>query len=385
MEQILVLAALLALCCLLLHTEGLMTPGGGSRTGVVLLLLAAFGARYFLLDRCPCAGEDAVRDAISYFREAGGFWGLRSYRGDFSVPVQYCLALSACARKGSLYIFKYICFFGDVVLSWGCQRCVSAVTVKDRPRRGVFLLTLVLPSLLLQSCAGLGTGLRWIFPVLAAAGALRGSFRLCAVMLGLSAAFDPAALWLLPMFWVFPALRQNTARSLPWMIGAYFVILLPALLLGRPAGITLPFWPRIDLSTGTAAVNALPFFTLSRPAGIGIWAALAALTLYRLSGRDAIHDRRRQLGGVCLAALAAGAILPGGAAAALLGGEVLTVTLSFLDAGMIPAAACAVFASSLSLATEVFPGLIPLPLWWSAAALLIAMAILLGYVLFKRN
>ena len=384
MEQILVLAALLALCCLLLHAEGLTSRESGGGSGVFLLLLGAFAVRYYLLDRCPCAGEDAVRDAISYFRDAGGLWGLRSFHGAFSVPVQYCLAFCSYARTGSLYIFKYLCFFGDIVLAWGCQRCVAAVSLRETPRRWAFFLVLFFPALLLLSCAGTGDGLRWIFPVLAVSAALQGKFRLIGAMLGLAIAADPGMIWLLPVFWVFPALRQNTGRSIPWLLGTFFLALLPALLLGRPTALTLPFWPRIDPPAGRIELARIPFFTLSPVAGIGIWAGLTALTIYRLCGRDAIHDRRRQLAGLELAALAAGGLLPDGAGF-LTGGAVLALTLCCLGRGMIPAALCAAFAASLSVFSTVFPKLLPIPLWWGSAALLAGIVILLGYVLFKRS
>ena len=383
MEQILVVAALLGLCCLLLRTEGLFPPGGGGRTGMLLALLIAFAARVLLLDRCSSAGEDAALSAIAFFRGAGGFWGLRSCREAFSVPVQYILALSACVRSGSLYIFKYFCFFADVVLAWGCQRCVSALTVRDGPRRGVFLLALLLPSVLLRGCAGMDGSLRWVFPVLAAAAALHGEFRLCAAMLGLSAAFAPGTVWLIPVFWVFPALRQNTARSIPWLLGSFVLILLPALLLGRPADLTFPLWPPLSLR-GVPGLDALPFLSLSAPLGVGIYAVLAALTLFRLSGRDAVYDRRRQLGGVCLAVTGMSALLPGGSWA-LWGGEALALVLCFLEPGAIPGALCVLFAAALPIASELFPALVPLPLWWAPAAQLAAAVLLLGYVLFKKK
>ena len=383
MEQILVAAALLGLCCLLLRAEGLFPPGGGGRTGLLLALLIAFAVRMLLLDRCSCAHEDAALSAIAFFRGAGGFWGIRSCREAFSVPVQYVLALCAFVRTGSLQIYKYFCFFADVVLAWGCQRCVSALTVRDAPRRGVFLLALLLPSLLLHGCAGMDGGLRWVFPVLAAAAALHGEFRLCAAMLGLSAAFAPQVVWLIPVFWVFPALRQNTARALPWLLVSYFVILLPALLLGRPTSLTFPLWPPLSLR-GTPGLNTLPFLSLSAPPGVGIYAVLAALTVFRLSGRDAVYDRRRQLGGVCLSVMGMSALLPGGAWA-LWGGEALVLALCFLDPAAIPAGLCALFASALPTVTELFPALVPLPLWWAAAAQLAGMVLLLGYVLFKKR
>ena len=111
---------------------------------------------------------------------------------------------------------------------------------------------------------------------------------------------------------------------------------------------------------------------------------MAALTVFRLSGRDAVYDRRRQLGGVCLSVMGMSALLPGGAWA-LWGGEALVLALCFLDPAAIPAALCVLFAAALPIVTELFPALVPLPLWWAAASQLAGMVLLLGYVLFKKR
>ena len=75
MEKLIVLGLTLGLCCLVLHREGLMPPRGGGRSFVFFLLLLAVGGRCFLMDRVSTAAEDAAREAVTYFRQAGGFWG----------------------------------------------------------------------------------------------------------------------------------------------------------------------------------------------------------------------------------------------------------------------------------------------------------------------
>ena len=49
-----------------------------------------------------------------------------------------------------------------------------------------------------------------VFIALAASCAIRGEWRWCAGMLALAVAFHPAALWIVPVFWVFTAVRRNT-------------------------------------------------------------------------------------------------------------------------------------------------------------------------------
>lgn len=389
METILVLGVLLILCYVLLRLDGLVPRGGG--LPAMALLALGFAARWWLWDKLPSAAEDAVRDAVTWFRGAGGFWGLRSCTLSFSLPVQAVLALCSLRTAGSLSLYKYICLLADILTAWAAERCVSRLRMDPRPRLGVFVGTLLLPSVLVQSAAAMGQGLRWLWPILAAAAAAGGRPALTGVWLGLAAAFHPASVCVLPLFWGFPAVRQNGWKTLGAAVGVYLLTLTPALLLSRPAQNTLPFWPgfaqlrRLPLFGGAPGLYVLPWISLPPAAGIGAFVLLAALIVFRLGGRDAVRDRRRQLGGLALGALAAGIVLPWTGASALYGAEVLLLTLWALEPGMFFPALLVSAASAFALGKALFPALLPWPLWWAAAAAGLGLVILLGYVLFKKS
>ena len=210
MERLLILLALAGLSYLLLYTEGLIKTSR-ARFAVLGVLLAAFGMRFFLFDAAPNDTASAVDAAVDWYRSAGGFWGIRSSVLPYAIPVQYFMALFSLAPGGGLTLFKYLCIFSEVTMAWAAQRCVQCVTVRAQPRLFAFLTVLLLPSGIFQgTCAAAGDSLWWVFIVLAASCAMRGEWRWCAGMLSLSIAFHPSALWIVPVFWVFTAVRRNT-------------------------------------------------------------------------------------------------------------------------------------------------------------------------------
>lgn len=210
MERFVILLALAGLSYLLLYTEGLVKTSR-ARFAVLGALFAAFGLRLILFGVAPNDTANAVESAIAWYRDAGGFWGIRSSALPFSIPVQYFMALFSLAPDGGLTLFKYLCVFSEVTMAWAAQRCVQCVTVRVQPRLFAFLVVLLLPSGIFQGvCSAAGDSLWWAFIALAASCAMRGEWRWCAGMLALAVAFHPAALWIVPVFWVFTAVRRNT-------------------------------------------------------------------------------------------------------------------------------------------------------------------------------
>ena len=254
MERFVILLALAGLSYLLLYTEGLI-KSSRARFAVLGALFAAFGLRLILFGVAPNDTANAVESAIAWYRDAGGFWGIRSSALPFSIPVQYFMALFSLAPDGGLTLFKYLCVFSEVTMAWAAQRCVQCVTVRAQPRLFAFLIVLLLPSGIFQGvCSAAGDSLWWAFIALAASCAMRGEWRWCAGMLALAVAFHPAALWIVPVFWVFTAVRRNTWFSLLHLVGWYVAVMVPALLLGRPGSECLPFYPSL------AALTARPLF-----------------------------------------------------------------------------------------------------------------------------
>lgn len=391
MERFVILLALAGLSYLLLYTEGLVKTSR-ARFVVLGVLLAAFGVRFILFGIAPNDTAAAVEDAIAWYRDAGGFWGIRFSALPYSIPVQYFLALFSLAPGGGLTLFKYLCVFAEVTMAWAAQRCVQCVTVRAQPRLFAFLIVLLLPSGIFQGvCSAAGDSLWWVFIALAASCAMRGEWRWCAGMLALAVAFHPAALWIVPVFRVFTAVRRNTWFSLLHLVGCYIAVLVPALLLGRPGSECLPFYPALGTLTarplfgGAPGIYSLSQYSFIAPTGIALYIVFALLLVWRMSRKSLASDRRRQLTALSLASLCAVAFLPWMCADSLYGAEVLLVALCCLEPKVIPAAVCASFASALALLKDVYGTAVFLPLGWASLALLAAMVVLLLYLVLKKR
>lgn len=391
MERFLILLALAGLSYLLLYTEGLVKTVR-ARFVVLGALLAAFGVRFFLFGIAPNGTADAVEKAVAWYRSAGGFWGLRSSELPYSIPIQYFLALFSLAPDGGLTLFKYLCVFAEVTMAWAAQRCVQSITVRTQPRLLAFLIVLLLPSGIFQGvCSAAGDSLWWVFIALAASCAMRGEWRWCAGMLALAVAFHPAALWIVPVFWVFTAVRRNTWFTLLHFIGWYTAAMAPALLLGRAGSACFPFYPALGTLTSRPLFGGAPgIYSLSRhsfiaPTGIALYIVFALLLVWRMSRKSLAADRRRQLTALSLASLCAAALLPWMSADSLYGAEVLLVALCCLEPKVLPAAVCTSFASVLALLKDIYGSAVFLPLGWASLALLGAIAVLLLYLLLKKK
>lgn len=389
MERLLFLLALAGLSYLLLYTEGLIK---NSRVKFIVLgtLFAAFGVRFFLFNAAPSDTASAVDSAVEWFRAAGGFWGIRSSVLPYSLPVQYFLALFSLVPGSGLTLFKHLCIFSEVAMAWAVQRCVQCVTVRTQPRLFASLAVLLLPSGIFQgSCAAVGESFHWVFIVLATSCAMRGEWRWCAGMLSLSVAFHPLALWVVPVFWVFTAVRRSTWFSLLHLVGWYVAAMVPALLLGRPGEMCLPFYPSLSslavrpLFLGAPGIYSLTQHSFLAPTGIAFYVVLTLLLLWRMGRKSLASDRRRQLAALSLATVYGVLLLPWMSSGSLYGAEMLLVSLCCLEPMLLGAAVCVSFASTLAMLKDVYGGAVFLPLGWASLALFAAAVLLTLYLLLK--
>ena len=366
MERFVILLALAGLSYLLLYTEGLVKPPGRVLPcSACCSPRSACGLSFFGI--APNDTAAAVEDAIAWYRDAGGFWGIRSSALPYPIPVQYFLALFSLAPGGGLTLFKYLCVFAEVTMAWAAQRCVQCVTVRAQPRLFAFLIVLLLPSGIFQGvCSAAGDSLWWVFIALAASCAMRGEWRWCAGCSRLPSPFIPRR---------FGSCRYS--GSLP-PCGEYMVFAAASRrMVYRRSGPGAAAWPprqRVSaVLPGAPERSRRGRFSAERrafthsqhsfiaPTGIALYIVFALLLVWRMSRKSLASDRRRQLTALSLASLCAVAFLPWMCADSLYGAEVLLVALCCLEPKVIPAAVCASFASALALLKDVYGSAVFLP------------------------
>ncbi len=231
---ILALEALFALW-LLYKTQLLRTPVYW--VVAVALLLLAFATRSSVMD---CITEDYrffLSKWVEYFRKNGGFSALSHQIGNcnYNIPYLYFLALFSYSSINDLYLIKLLSILFDVLLAWGAALLLGRFTQSAARRMGVFFAVLMLPTVFLN-------GARWaqcdsIYVALALLGiycALDDRPVLAMVLAALSFGFKLQAVFILPVYavlWIYG--KFNWKHFLIFPV-TYVVLVLPAVLLGRP-------------------------------------------------------------------------------------------------------------------------------------------------------
>ena len=207
------------------------------------LLIAALMLRLYWFDYKTLDYIDFLHPWINYFRENGGFAALQYSVGNYNVPYLYFLALFSYFNENDwLYLIKLLSVFFEVILAYAAMKLVSLFCESDNRKLLAFFGILYLPTVVLN-------------------GSVWGQ---CDVILG---AFSMLALWLalddhpvasMICFAAAFAVKLQAVFILPiiavlWYRGkfklwhglvfpaSYVVIVMPAVLMGRP------FWDTITL------------------------------------------------------------------------------------------------------------------------------------------
>jgi Gpi18-like mannosyltransferase len=198
-------------------------------------LFLAFLLRWLCLPYETLDYQDFLAGWVDFFRLNGGFLGLDRPVGNYNVPYLYFLALFSYSDMGDLYLIKLLSIFFDVVLAWGCLRIVSLFTPREGRRLFVFLGVLLLPT-------GVRNGARWgpcariyvAFGIWAVYEALNEKPFLSVVFAALAFSFKLQAVFFLPAFAVLLFTKRMKWRDLLAFPLTYLLVVLPAVLLGRP-------------------------------------------------------------------------------------------------------------------------------------------------------
>ena len=248
-----VMMALLAgLGLWLLYREGLLR----SRTSWILaasLLLLSLGARFAVFDYETLDYQDFLARWCAFYREHGGFSALRYEVGNYNIPYLYLLALFSYIPVRDLYLIKYVSVVFDVLLAWAVLRLVKRFTASPARRFASFFAVLFLPTVYLNGavwgqCDSIYTALL----LLGLAFALEDRPSLSMVMAALAFGFKLQAVFVLPIYAVLWIKGKIKARHLLLFPLTYVLLVLPAVLAGRPFldTITLYFSQTGSIGTG---------------------------------------------------------------------------------------------------------------------------------------
>ncbi len=265
-------------------------------------LAVGAAARFFCMDHITSDYTDFLSQWVQFFRDNGGFGGIRLSVGDYNVPYLYLMAAISYFAVPDLYLIKLISIFFDLLLAFSAMRLVNlAFPEKKKTAAAVFCVTLLLPTVILNGAYwGQCDSIYGALTLLALADALDHHPCRSVLWLGVAFSFKLQAIFLIPLWCVLWYSGRVKFRHLLLFPVSYFATILPALLLGKPLGDILGvYFNQMGLYNDRLTLNAPSLYALI-PYGaevdgpfwarVGIFAAFA-LVLALLVGLFFVRKR----------------------------------------------------------------------------------------------
>lgn len=231
-----------AIAIMLLSKEGLFSS---TRNIVVCtaLLIAALMFRLNFFDHQTYDYKDFLQPWIQFFADNSGFYALRYSIGNYNVPYLYFLALFSYFDPSDwLHLIKLLSVSFDVLCAYTVMKLVSLYTDSETRRLTAFFGLLFLPTVVLNgSVWGQCDVIYAAFGIYGLYLALDDHPIAAMICFAASFAVKLQAVFLLPVIavlWYKKHIKLWHGLIFP---AAYVVIVLPAVLMGRP------FWDTVTL------------------------------------------------------------------------------------------------------------------------------------------
>ncbi len=247
------------------------------------LIMAALMLRLYWFDVRTPDYRDFLAPWIDFYRNNGGFKALNQSVGNYNVPYLYFLAAFSYFDVDGLYLIKLLSVFFDVILAYAMMKLVSLfVSSKDRQLVAFFGI-LFLPTVVLNgSTWGQCDSIYAAFAVLGIWLALEDRPIISMICFAASFSFKLQAVFVLPIIavlWYRGYFKLWHALIFP---AAYVVIVLPAILAGRPFWDTITLYLNQTSSIGTGLnYNSSSMFALfNNNADVEFWSKAGVILAF---------------------------------------------------------------------------------------------------------
>jgi len=277
----LLLAAEAAFVLVLLYSSGVLKSSGAVATAA-LLAAGAFFVRWLMLDYASLDYLDFLEKWVQYFADNGGFRALSGSVGNYNIPYLYFLAWFSYSGINDLYLIKLLSIFFDVVLAWASMQ-LCGLFVKGAGRKLVcFFIVLYLPTVLLNGAYwGQCDSIYAAFAVMSIYLALDGKPSLAMAAIAAAFAFKLQAVFVMPVFAVMLMSGNVKLRHFLIFPAVYILMVLPAVLLGRPFMETLTlYFSQAGSIGGGLNYNSSSVFSLMPNADKTIWSKLGVVLAF---------------------------------------------------------------------------------------------------------
>lgn len=191
------------------------------------LICAAVGIRLGCFDYETLDYKNFLAVWVDFFRTNGGLAGLKYSVGNYNIPYLYFLALFSYIPVKDLYLIKGLSCIFDFVLAYSAYKLSG--------KKCAFFIVLFLPTVIINSA--LWAQCDSIYVSLALLSIYYGLEGKCAksmIFMSLSFGFKLQAVFLMPCLVLVWLYRKNDWKYFLVFPVAYFVLILPAVLIGRP-------------------------------------------------------------------------------------------------------------------------------------------------------
>lgn len=201
----------------------------------VVALAFLFELRLWFLPYATLDYVDFLAKWVDFYRRMGGFAALKFSNGNYNVPYLYFLALFSYIRIYDLYLIKLLSIIFDVVMAFAGLKLVSIFTENRYKLLACFFIILLLPTVILNgACWSQCDSIYAAFALWSLYCLFRDRPVLSMVLLALSFGFKLQAIFIMPVCLAFLISGKLKFRHLFVFPLTYVILVLPALLEGRP-------------------------------------------------------------------------------------------------------------------------------------------------------
>ncbi|MBR1457453.1 MAG: DUF2029 domain-containing protein [Oscillospiraceae bacterium] len=352
-----------------------------------LLLLAAFWLRAAALDYETLDYQNFLTRWVEFFRDNGGFRALAVPVGNYNIPYLYFLALFSLSTIRDLYLIKLLSILFDVLLAWACARLAARFTKSAARLLGCFFTVLFLPTVFLNGAVwGQCDSIYTALVILGIALALEDMPIPSMVCIALSFGFKLQAVFVMPVcavLWMYGKYDWKHFLVFPL---TYVILVLPAVLLGRPFLDTLTLYASQTGSIGSGlnynSPSVFAVFTQVQDPARASWVAITAAAVYTLNVLAAAWANRKKLtdqavvAAALLFAVGIPFLLPHMHDRYFFAADALSLALAFSVPAFSLSAVLVQFASLLGYHAYLKMRYL-LPMRYGSAALILALALAL--------
>lgn len=254
---------------LLLRKNGLIKTKADTVFSV-LLILAAFSVRTALLNYETTDYQWFLTKWVDYYRSRSGFSALKDSVGNYNIPYLYFLALFSYSSVKDLYLIKLLSIFFDVILAYACAKAVCCCGCSHRRGLVCFFAVLFMPTAILNGALwGQCDSIYAAFAILGLAIGMEDGRPeaktvrsvLSMACIAVSFGFKLQAVFIMPAYVILWCWKKYNWTIFAVFPLTYLLLILPAVILGRPFSDAILLYADQANTVGTAMNYNSPSMT----------------------------------------------------------------------------------------------------------------------------